>query len=1102
VRTSLAISLLFLLTSAGAWGQSTAQIHGTVQDSTGAGVPGAEIKATQTDTGTVRTVVSGTAGGYVLTNLPIGPYQLEVTKEGFTKANQTGIVLQVNADPAVDIALKVGSINEQVNVEANAALVETRSSGVGTVVETQRIVELPLNGRQVTDLVTLNGGAVQTGSSDTRLFSNRPYISIAGMASLPLGGGQVDWIMDGTSHWDFMSGTTMPIAMPDAVQEFKVETTGLAAARGNNASVEMVTRSGTNTLHGNLFEFIRNDGFGSAREYLASKDSTYKRHQFGGTIGGAIKKNKLFFFGGYQGTTQRASPNNSTAYFPNDAMLKGDFSVFQSAACGRTSLGAPFVNNMIDPSQFATPSLYITNAFRQSMTKVGLVPDECGQVVYNTPQYQNNHEYTFKIDYQINDRHSLFFRDLFSKERQPTLTDIEPNLLISSNTGFNTPSWSYAIGETWVVNANMVNSVRIGFTRINETRLKNDFFNFCTAGVQNFWCGENKAQFGATSITNGFSAGVNYSDPPPDGGGSWYRSANYILNDDVNWVKGAHQMTFGAAVTNGRFTSRNNFASNGQFNFNGLNNFLLGRAFRMQDGLPNTQSMHETFFNLYFTDTWKVTSRLTLNAGIRWEPYFPITVPTGVIFNFDINRYLAGTRTSQFTNAPPGFYYPGDPGFPGKSGVYTQWANFAPRLGLAWDPLGDGKTSVRASYGYGFAFVPGLTREDQQGSNPWGGRQVITTSPGKAFVDFRDPFGGAANNPYPYDVNKDAPFTPNGLFATTPYDTPSPRYSTWNLAIQRQIGTAWLVSATYMGSKVSHLYISVPINYAVPGPGATAANAQARRVLSTANPALGGFFGPVMEWNAGGNQHYNGLLLSVQRRLSNNISMSANWTLSHCIGQALGYNTKPEQTAFDPIHYNHVGNCDSDRRHIFNLTVVGQTPRFSNRALKVVASDWKLSGIYKFQSGTPLAIQDGTDVALSTINHQMPDLVDPEHVYTGQSCGGCFYLNKSAFKAQAPGVFNGNLGWNSLVSPNYWSFDMGMSRVFRITERQGLELRADAFNLMNSFVSKMSDTAAFGTAYANPPTGPTFALINSAQFGQILGAQLTRKIQFALKYSF
>ena len=287
-------------------------MHGTIQDASGSAVPGADIKATQTATGLIRATLSAPDGSWVLTNLPLGPYQLEVSKQGFTTFIQTGIELQVQSDPLVEVAMKVGQMTERVNVEADAALVETRSSGVGAVVETQRIVELPLNGRQVTDLVTLNGGAVQTGSSDQRIFSGRPYISIAGMATLPLGGGPTDWILDGTSHYDFMSGTTLPLAFPDAVQEFKVETSGLAAARGNSSSVEVVTRSGTNGLHGDLFEFIRNDAFGSAREYLATKDSTYKRHNYGGTIGGAIKKNKLFYFGGFQGTTQRASPNNTT----------------------------------------------------------------------------------------------------------------------------------------------------------------------------------------------------------------------------------------------------------------------------------------------------------------------------------------------------------------------------------------------------------------------------------------------------------------------------------------------------------------------------------------------------------------------------------------------------------------------------------------------------------------------------------------------------------------------------------------------------------------------------------------------------------------------
>lgn len=447
---------LFIMFCAAGWAQSTAQMHGTVQDSSGSGVPGAEVKATQLSTGLVRTTVSGVDGSWVLTNLPLGPYRLEVSKESFTTYAQTGIELQVQSDPLVEVALKVGQVNERVNVEADAALVETRNSGVGAVVETQRIIELPLNGRQVTDLVTLNGGAVQTGSSDQRIFSGRPYLSIAGMATLPLGGGPTDWILDGTSHYDFMSGTTLPLAFPDAVQEFKVETSGLAAARGNSSSVEVVTPSGTNSLHGDLFEFIRNDAFGSAREYLSTKDSTYKRHNFGGTIGGAIKKNKLFFFGGFQGTTQRASPNNSIIFFPTPDMLKGDFRTFESAACGRlTPLPPPFgtggfAPNTVNPTRFAAPSLYITSQFAQSMAAVGVSPDPCGKVTYDVPTYQNNYQYVAKIDYQINGQHSLFFRDLWSKEYQPTLTDVEPYLLLSSQTGFTTPAYAFAVGETWV----------------------------------------------------------------------------------------------------------------------------------------------------------------------------------------------------------------------------------------------------------------------------------------------------------------------------------------------------------------------------------------------------------------------------------------------------------------------------------------------------------------------------------------------------------------------------------------------------------------------------------------------------------------------------
>ncbi len=1135
MRTFLGVVILSSVGCASLWAQATAQIHGTVQDSSGAAVAGAEVKATQTETQISRTVASEADGSFVVTNLPLGPYQLEVSKAGFSKAVQSGIVLQVNSDPAVNMQLKIGAVTEAVNVEANAELVDTRNSGIGSVVETQRIVELPLNGRNVTDLITLSGAAVQFGVSDTRLFSNRPYLSIGGMAALPIGGGATDWIYDGASHYDFMTGTALPIGFPDAVEEFKVESSGLEAAHGNSAAVEVVTRSGGNAFHGDLFEFLRNDGFGSAREYFSAGASTYKRNQFGGTAGGPIKKNKLFFFGGFQGTTQRASPDNTIVFVPTQAMLNGDFTAFDSAACNRpNALKAPFVNNQISPALLSPPAVYISQHILSGLAHDGLTPNACGQVTYNTPTYENDYQYVAKIDYQLSDKQTLFFRDLWTKQYQPSLNTLDPNLLLASGTGFNTPAYSYTVGDTYLFTSNLVNAFRVAFTRINETRPADDFFNYCTAGVENFWCGENTAQFGMLTVANGFTDGINYSDPPPNGGGAYYRSANYILNDDISWVRGSHQMTFGGAAWQGRVTSRNDFNNNGQFTFTGaqtgqgLSDFLVGEASTFLDGLPAVEEMRETFFNMYITDTWKVTSRLTLNLGLRWEPYLPMVIPDGVIYNFDVSRYVQNIKSSQYVNAPPGFYYPGDPGFPGKSGINNQWGKFGPRVGFAWDPTGSGKTSIRASYAFGYAYVPGLTREDQSGSNPWGGRETITS-----VTNFTNPWGSEANNPFPYVVNSNVKFTPGGIYETTAYNTPPPSFSTWNFAIQRQIGIPWLLSATYLGSHVEHLLISTPINYAEILPGqpieasgcaATAlncnalANETARRVLNLLNPAGAGpiapgvnqtYFGPTMQWNAGGNQHYDALLLSLQRRLSQHVSMAANWTWSHCIGQLLGYNTKGDQTITNPNVINEVGNCDTDRRNIVNLTAVAEMPRFSNTALRMVASGWQMSFIDRYISGIPLMIQDGTDQALTSINHQQPNLVNPSAVYSGQSCGGCFYLNKTAFGLQPLGT-EGNLGWNSLVGPGYWEVDLSTSRDFRIREGQTIQLRADAFNLSNSFVPIAvpttglggNATAPTGTGFGAAPTGPTFALISSAQFGQILAAYPTRKIQFALKYTF
>src|SRR6266404_4182940 len=352
---SIALLISTCVASANIWAQATAEISGTARDQSGAVLPGVEIRVTQTDTGVARTTVSNETGAYVLPNLAVGPYRLEASLPGFRTFAQTGIVLQVNSNPGINIVMQVGQVSETIEVQANATMVEARSTGIGQVTENARILELPLVGRQVYDLVTLSGAAMQTGVATTgnrAAYPGTPTFSIAGSLN---GGNTVT--LDGAMHNDVASNTALPLPFPDALQEFKVETSSLPAQYGfhSGAALNAVTKSGTNEFHGALFEFVRNYKFNS-RQFFAAKEDFLKRNQFGGTFGGPIKQNRVFFFGGYQGTITRQDPVGQRASVPTPAMLAGDFKIVSSAACrttGAITLGAPFVNNRIDPSQLS-----------------------------------------------------------------------------------------------------------------------------------------------------------------------------------------------------------------------------------------------------------------------------------------------------------------------------------------------------------------------------------------------------------------------------------------------------------------------------------------------------------------------------------------------------------------------------------------------------------------------------------------------------------------------------------------------------------------------------------------------------------------------------
>ncbi|MDE3167519.1 MAG: carboxypeptidase regulatory-like domain-containing protein, partial [Acidobacteriota bacterium] len=387
MRAFLRSALMVALGGVCAWAQvSTSQVSGLVQDQSGAAVPNAEVTLTQTDTALARSTVTGTDGTYVLPNLPVGPYRLSVSKTGFKSAVRSGIVLQVASNPVINITMEVGAISESVSVEASATMVETHEGGIGQVIDNQRVIDLPLNGRQATDLIYLSGGATTAPAGDLNSNKNYPTQTISVGGGLP---NAISYLMDGASNNDPFNNLNLPFPFPDALQEFKVETSAIPAQYGQHAAaaVNVVTKSGTNSYHGDVFEFLRNGALNS-RDYFATSRDSLKRNQFGGTVGGPIRQDKLFFFAGYQGTIVKSDPPSTTSFIPTQAMLNGDFTAFASAACqgSNKTLAAPFVNNQISPSLFSTPALNLTKHL-----PVGQA-NQCGLVQYGIVSNNNEHQ--------------------------------------------------------------------------------------------------------------------------------------------------------------------------------------------------------------------------------------------------------------------------------------------------------------------------------------------------------------------------------------------------------------------------------------------------------------------------------------------------------------------------------------------------------------------------------------------------------------------------------------------------------------------------------------------------------------------------------------
>ena len=1096
--------------SANLWGQGTAQINGVVKDATGLAVPGAQVKATQAATGAVRSVTTGADGGYTMTSLPIGPYVLEVSKEGFTKYVQSGIVLQVDANPTVDASLKVGSVTEQVLVQADAALVETHSIGVGQVVDSQRVVELPLNGRNATELIFLAGMA-NVGTNSGAISSVRNYPTVV----VSVAGGQGDgitFLLDGANHNDSQNNLNLPLPFPDALQEFKVETSALPAQYGYHsaAAVNAVTKSGTNQFHGDAFEFLRNGDL-NARDYFALTRDTLKRNQWGGVLGGPVKKDKLFFFAGYQGTSTRSDPPSTVAYVPTAAMQAGDFTAFASAACNNgsakaLSAGQGFAGNKISPSLLNPAALKIT-------ARLPVTADPCGKVTYGLLSDSSEALGVARVDYQKSDKHSMFARYYVANFDTPTTHQGSDLLTVNTFAAHNRVN-SFVFGDTYLIGSGLVNSLHVGFNRSASPKIPDNVGTWNDFGV-------NANSFALNLIRATVTGGNGFAF----GGGNAIISIvntgpNPNLADDFTWIKGAHQFGFGGSYI---FTGENlhsGLNATGSMSFNGtvtglgMADFMVGQASSWVQGNAYQYYGRQHYIGLYAQDTWKVASRLTFNYGVRWEPSLPAYSKNSAFAHFDATQFAQNVHSPSYDNAPAGLFVVGDPQYPcGRSIACDRFAVFTPRVGLVWDPAGDGRTSVRAAFG---SFTD---RVNLNALTPFSEDAPIGNNITLANVNLSNPWATyPGGNPLPITRSKTQPFPTFGPNVT--YDAHAkPTYlSQWSLSLQRQIRTDWLFTANYLGNEESHLITATTLNPAIflgtgpctiPGPAgvpiayavcSTTNNTNQRRRLYLQNPAQGQYYAVVSGGDLGGTGSYNGVFLAAQKRLSHGTTVLANYTLSHCISDVWqGYPGKTGSSSLTPdSRRNDRSNCaTSDQRQVFNLSVVAQTPKFSNRALRILASDWQLSPIMKIKSAQFFTVTSGVDNALNGEGGQRPNQVagtDPYVSNQGCSNAPCLkWITGAAFSSPALGTI-GNLGAYNIKGPGVFQLDLAFSRTFTIAEKKTLQVRAETFNLPN---------------HLNP--GTPAAATNSGTFGTItsdisgtsgLSAGDPRIVQVALKFAF
>jgi outer membrane receptor protein involved in Fe transport len=1048
---------VFLLAAAGLLAQGNGTIHGTVTDPTGAAIPGARVVALLEERGTTRELTTSPEGDYVFPSLAIGTYTITIEAQGFKALRRSDVTLTTEQNVRVDARLEVGNLLEAVSVVAEAPLVDSRSSVIGTLIDSRRVTDLPLNGRNIIALAALLPGATTVSAPQTFTGDRSgPTLSVSGSRA-----NQNLFLFDGQQFNAVFRNTGLNYPPPDALQEVKVLTNSFSAEYGRNAGsvFQVVTRSGTNEIHGSVWEFLRNHKL-NARSFFAPADIPQLiQNQFGAAAGGPIKKDKLFLFGSYEGLRVRPASLGASAFPLTEAERRGDFSASATPVRDPANNNQPFPANQIPLERFDPVARNLLNPSQMPLPNR---PD--GQLVLTFPTPQDNDQYLLRGDWNLTN-HVLDARYNLNRAYDRSSAGDVPTYLPLDRTA---RIHSITIGDTWSVRPTLLNQARASFNRFSSV-----YTNLNPTHLSDL--GGNFPLFGGPKIppTIGITGRVTLGNASSVDAIAANESLQ--LNESMTWSRQRHTIKGGYELLKLRYLNRSFFQTMGSFTFNGqitgnpAADFVLGRATNMTVASPVLeQAGLQTNHYFFVQDDWRVHPRLTLNLGLRYE------LPLNWVHPADWwGTFKPGQQSRVIPNAPVGMLFPGDPGVP--RGLFdTDKTNFAPRIGFAWDPFGNGRTAVRGAYGIFYDTIN--SDVIQNTSQPYRYTFTIPTP-----FSLSDPLRGQP--PIPLTIN-----TANPQFVGLQeifYPDPSlrsPYIQQFNLNIQREIFKDFFVQTAYVGKIGRKLLMGVSTNPAMYGPGATVGNINSRRRIPG--------FGNLQNISSRGNSTYHGLQIEATKRMSRGFSLQGAYTWSKSLDQASAIALGGAVPNVDDLG-TQWGRSDFDARHVAAISWIWDLPKFAGAAAPVrwIAGSWQVNGVLTARSGLPLNVTTGQDNALSGTPNQRPNLVGNPHLPSDRPRSELVraWFDRTAFSNPAPGTY-GNLGRNALTGPRNFNLNAGIFKSFPIPLREGMrfEFRNEFFSLTNT------------PNLSNPNTN----LNAGANMGRITSATGARVIQFAAKVIF